>query len=358
MKIALLNLPLDNNFGGNLQRYALVKVLQDMGHEVEHINLRFNVQVKTIPLLKNAARQLFRMIKYRKKSPLFPAISIKMKYNRSIVYAKKFQNRYIPHTKVFQSKEELRAINGYDVYVVGSDQVWRKKIAKPHGISTYFFDFLKDTSAPRVAYGVSFGTDENELTQEERSFLGALYKNFRAVSVRESSGLTLLNEYGWTQPEACFVLDPTMLLDKEDYRGLIKNTNTRKSEGNMFCYILDKSEIKDKLINNIASEKNLKPFLLSIDKDRPVAIEQWLRSFDDADMVVTDSFHGLLFSIIFNKPYVLLKNEFRGNARFDSVLKMFSLTSDERERRDWETVNLIRENMKKASFLFLKENIC
>jgi len=357
MRIALLNLPFDSNFGGNLQRYALVKVLQDMGHEVEHINLRFNVQVKTIPLLKNAARQFVRMIAHRKKYPLFPAISKKKKYNRSIVYAIKFQNRYIHHTKVFQSKEGLRAINGYDIYVVGSDQVWRKKIAKTYGISTYFFDFLKDTSAPRIAYGVSFGTDENELTQEERSYLGVLYKKFRAVSVRESSGLTLLKEYGWTQPEACFVLDPTMLLDKEDYRRLIKNTNTRKSEGNMFCYILDKSEIKDKLVNNIASEKNLKPFFLSIDNCRTVAIEQWLQSFDDADMVVTDSFHGLLFSIIFNKPYILLRNEFRGNARFDSVLKMFNLTSDERKRQHWEAVNLIREKMKKNSLNFLKENI-
>ena len=70
----------------------------------------------------------------------------------------------------------------------------------------------------------------------------------------------------------------------------------------------------------------LKPFELGLTDDKPASIEQWLRSFADAEYVITDSYHGLVFSIIFNKPFHLIRNKFRGNARFESLLMMFSLS--------------------------------
>lgn len=267
-----------------------------------------------------------------------------------------FYDKYVPHTRIYRNKEDLKQVSGFDIFIVGSDQVWRKLIAKPHGIDTYFFDFLKDVNAKRIAYGVSLGTTENELSNEEIGKLGLLYKMFKAVSVREDSGLNLLKSYGWNHPTPEVVLDPTLLLDRQDYDLLIEKTETYRPDGSLFSYILDNTEEKVKLVNDISHDYSLKSFSLSLSNNN-TSIEQWLRYFKETKMVVTDSYHGLLFSIIYNKPYFLIMNEFRGNARFDSILGLFHLSENELQREDWTEVNYIRENMRKKSLMFLEHNL-
>ena len=357
MKIALLNLPVDNNYGGNLQRYALVKVIQGLGYDVEHINLRFNIVVKWKPLIITAIKRTIKSIIHQNRYEIFPTWNAYKRYKNRTALTDVFYDKYVPHTKVFRTKEDLSHIYGYDAYLVGSDQVWRKLIAKPHGINTYFFEFLKDTNAKRIAYGVSFGTAENELSNEEIYQLGILYKKFIAVSVREKSGLSLLRLYGWNHPEPQLVLDPTLLLDKLDYNSLIEKSRTYEPDGSLFSYILDYSEEKERIVNDIVHKYSLKSFFLSLSSDRNTSIEQWLRFFKDAKMVITDSYHGLLFSIIYNKPYFLIKNEFRGNARFDSILGLFHLSENELQREDWTEVNLIKEEMKRKSMTFLEQSL-
>ena len=134
--------------------------------------------------------------------------------------------------------------------------------------------------------------------------------------------------------EALHVLDPTMLLDKEDYIRLIEAAGTPKSKGTLLNYILDETSEKRALIERIAKEKGLVPFRVNSrveDRTAPIEeriqppVEKWLRGFYDAEFVVTDSFHACVFSILFGKPFVVVGNKERGIARFESLLKMFGL---------------------------------
>lgn len=358
MRIALLNLPVDNNYGGNLQRYALMKVLQEMGHEVTHLNLRFNynpapLYVQCYRILRRIASRVLK----RSRCEIIPEIRRQQTYKRICAVTDVFYNKYVKHTKPIYSKKALQKLQNYDVYMVGSDQVWRKSFAWCYDISTYFFDYLSiENDSLRIAYGVSLGTDIEEYNEKDLRILTPLFNKFKAVSVRERSALTLFKQYGWDVPTATLVLDPTLLLTKQNYIELIESTKTELSGGNLFCYILDMDEEKQTLIKKVEQEKGLTAFVTSLKKQS--SVEQWLRSFLDADYIITDSYHGLLFSTIFNKPFHLFYNPLRGNSRFDSVLQsLYSNTSI--ENPDWNIVNdnLLKWRQKSISYLYesLKE---
>ena len=118
---------------------------------------------------------------------------------------------------------------------------------------------------------------------------------------------------------------------------LVSNANTTPSNGDLFVYILDKDEKKTHIVNEVAKQINLTPFELlpkqflieanknEIEKCIYPPIEQWLRSFSDAKFIITDSFHGTIFSIIFEKPFIVIGNKKRGLSRFNSLLEMFRL---------------------------------
>lgn len=321
MKIALLNLPVDNNYGGHLQRYALMKVLQDMGHDVTHINLRVGYSLPWYKKPLSYTKRFVLRYLLGRNVKIFVERDLKRKDVEQCIATEPFYQRYIKHTKPITDIKKLKKLQGYDAYIVGSDQVWRKQMAKEY-LYSMFLDFVRGLKVKKIAYGVSLGVSENELSDKEIRQLSILYNKFNAVSVREDSALELFKYYGWNRPQAIQVLDPTMLLQMDDYVHLIKSGNTRQSPGNLFCYILDKTEEIDDIIYAKAKELGLNPFFLCIKDKELVSVEQWLRSFWDSEYVITDSYHGVVFSIIFNKPYLLIRNEVRGNARFDSILKL------------------------------------
>ena len=352
MKIALLNLPVDNNYGGHLQRYALMKVLQRMGHDVTHINLRFGFFLPWYKKPFSDAKRVILKYLLGKDIKINQECLLRQQYEERCAVTEPFYQRYIKHTEPITDLRKLKDLHGFDAFVVGSDQVWRKKIAGKY-LSTMFLDFLPaDATVKRIAYGVSLGVAENELNQEEVNRLSELYKRFDAVSVREDSALDLFIGYGWTNPQAIQVLDPTLLLTKDDYMQLIDNASTVPSKGNMFCYILDKTEEKSQLIKQKAEDLQLKPFELGLTDDKPASMEQWLRSFADSKYIVTDSYHGVVFSIIFNKPFSLVKNRFRGNARFDSL---YQLLQFQREKFDWISINNELITLRNVSSEILKK---
>lgn len=335
MKIALLNLPYDNNYGGNLQRYALMKVLQDMGHDVTHLNLRFHYYLPWYKMPYTFTKRIILKYIFGRDLKINQERYSQQEYETKCAVTEPFYQKYIKHTDPITELKQLKQYQNFDAYIVGSDQVWRKRIAKKY-LQSMFLDFLPcDTKVRRIAYGVSLGVAENELSKDEIKQLSDLYRLFNAVSVREDSALELFKTYGWNQPQAVQVLDPTMLLRKEDYLRLIELGNTVPSDGNLFCYILDKTDEKRAFISQKVEELHLNPFELGLDK--PTSIEQWLRSFVDAEYIITDSYHGLVFAIIFNKPFYLIKNEFRGNARFDSILR---LLSDNKSTNNYSVVSL------------------
>ena len=131
------------------------------------------------------------------------------------------------------------------------------------------------------------------------------------------------------------MLDPTLLLTADDYIKLFENGTTVPPDGNLLVYILDKNKNKESICDRLASERNLIPFWLDSpdedNKDLPferrtkMSVEQWLRSLYDAEFVLTDSFHGCVFSIIFHKPFVVIGNTERGLTRVISLLNLLDL---------------------------------
>ena len=353
MNIALLNLPFDANFGGNLQRYALITILKKEGHNIEHINLRNNYHLPWYKYPFSYTKRIIKKIFLNSKMPIRIEQYSKKKNLEKNKKAEAFYQKYIPHTKEITQKRDLYKLPLYDAYIVGSDQVWRKTMTKQFGISTFFFDFVKTPSTIKMAYAVSLGSDRNELTPKEIRHMKSLYKQFNSVSVRETSAIQLFEKYKWDFPQAIQVLDPTLLLTKDDYINLINTNKTEPCPGNLFCYILDFNKEKEKIIQKIASQQDLKPFIIQLDGN--TSIEQWLRSFQDAQYIITDSYHGLVFSIIFNKPFTLIQNEKRGNARFDSLLKILDIPTD--NNINWTEINANIQREREKALLFIKKSL-
>lgn len=383
MKIGILTLPLNINYGGILQVYALQTVLQRMGHDVKLIKSdrfpsyapkRFSLKRRCVVYPKRF------LCKYLlgKRIKVCPDLDIIKKYNfeaQNILPFIKDNFKYI-------SLESIRKFgkDSVECIVVGSDQVWRREYAQD-AIVDYFLKWLDDNNTiKRIAYAASFGSDNIEFTESELRECKDLVKKFEAITVREDSGVNLCRDY--LNIDAQHVLDPTMLLCKDDYISLVNKYKTRKSQGNLFYYILDKSDDKFTIINHVAAKKELMPFtqmpltdIRFFDDDFVFdkscvypALTAWLRSFMDAEFVITDSFHGSVFSIIFNKPFYVIGNKERGMGRFTSLLKLFNLESrmidvkdlcniDIDEEINWDNVNNVMKSYRSSSVSLLSKSL-
>lgn len=367
MKIGILTLPLHINYGGILQAYALQTVLERMGYEVHVIEkekqpLSINKYKKPFTYGKRIAKNLI-----GKKVPIF----YEQKFNREqpIIrqYTDLFIEKYI-HVIKYKEFSDIKE-SEYDAIVVGSDQIWRPKYFGINQIEQAYLKFAEKWNIKRIAYAASLGTDKWEYTTKQTSICGKLIKKFDTITVREYSGIELCKKHFGV--EAQHVLDPTMLLGKEDYIKLFEANNTPKSKGNLLCYFLDETNEKKELIKRIAEEKGLTPFSVkskSNNINSPIperiqpSVEQWIRGFYDAEFVVTDSFHACVFSILFNKNFIVYGNEKRGLTRFESFLSQFNLKylliTDISKYKStkpiiWEKVNKILDNKRKTSYYFL-----
>ncbi len=367
MKIGILTQSLQANYGGLLQNYALQQVLLRAGHEVETIDWT--------PSNKSLRYRLYR-IKCTILSFLFPKKYLKLRYQptdeeKKVIqqHTNHFISTYIHHTKTIMFKDGFSRqakVGKYDAYVVGSDQVWRPRYNA--FLTSMFLDFAKEEKPKRIAYAASFGTDQWEFTQKMTSICAPLAQKFDFVSIREDSGVKLCKEH--LGVDAVHVLDPTLLLTKEDYIHLIEAEKEPKAKGTLFNYILDPDTVKSAFINRVAKERGLKSFQVlpkcqaetrtkdnvknHIDDCVFPGVTTWLRAFMDAEMTIVDSFHGMVFSIIFNKPFWAIGNVSRGMSRFTSLLKMFHLEDrlldadhlddvDFSKPIDWTKVNGILE---------------
>lgn len=373
MKIGILTQPLQSNYGGLIQNYALQQVLLRAGYKVETID--WSPSYKSL-------RHVLARIKWSILSFLFPKKYPKLRYQpteeeRKVIqqHTNHFISTYINHTEKVSSKEEFitKAKEGnYDAYVVGSDQCWRPRYNS--FLSSMFLDFAKGEKAKRIAYAASFGTDQWEFTQEMTSICAPLAKKFDFVSVREDSGVMLCKDH--LGVDAVHVLDPTMLLTKEDYIHLIEAEKEPQLRGTLFNYILDPDAAKSAFINKVAKEKGLTTFQVLPKCQEETRTKEdvknrikdcvfpgvtaWLRAFMDAEITIVDSFHGMVFSIIFNKPFWVIGNAERGMSRFTSLLKLFNLEDrlldvnelnkvDFKRPINWERVNTILEQKRSVS---------
>ena len=293
------------------------------------------------------------------------------------VFAKSHYKNFAPSLAV----DEMKILNNYcDTFMLGCDQVWNFFIAKSYGLN-YYLDFA-NPDKKRISYASSFGHEVSFTPLEKVAAVTRELNKFDAISVREKSGVSVLkNEFGMKGTQ---VLDPVFLLDEYDYNGLIEESNLDISEKYMLAYILNPTdEIRESLLE-ISKKKNLK--LINILDGNPtkfprfkkalnlpntvedITTQDWLYYIKNAQCVVTDSCHGASFAAIFGTPFVIINNENRGAARFDSLSEMLDIREryfinpkdignhlDLLEGYDRDRHNKIIDMEKKRSMAWLKE---
>ena len=383
MNILVVNFDKNFNYGGVLQGWALQHVLESMGHTVVKAE---------VPLASKYPKQKFRLL-------LNIAKRIRRKYligDKSIDVFREFREndiQYIPHKKIIHfmkshinnvTVKSLNELNGsdYDAVIVGSDQVWRKKYMRNHlflsnkSVSdNTFLAFTDNWHCKRIAYAASIGVDYWEYTDTETEVIRPLIQKFNAISVREDCAIKLLHENLDPTLNIEHVLDPTLLIDKKEYQKLLHKNSEQSHNGEILIYILDQTKEKDDIIECIKNKVKLNSFCANNPKYLQLhlkpeeriqnSITSWLRCFNDASLVITDSYHGCVFSIIFEKPFYVILNEVRGTARIMSLLKIFNLTERIIHSKEdiitlnndinWENVREIKKQWQVKSLDFLQK---
>lgn len=364
--IGLLSLPMTWNYGGILQQYALQEVLGQLGHTT-HILCRRQT--------RNAALEAVVALKWA----VIPALGQFLPVDRyPLLAVESFKRKHLknPSPPCFSGEALLKYVdrNGIDALVVGSDQVWNKGTVPD--LFNYYLDFCEQRpDLIRLAYAPSFSKPEWDYTPEESTRCGALLKKFDAVSTREHIGVQHCREHFGV--EAQLVPDPTLLLDASHYARIFENEPRHQGGGQkyVYSYLLDTAPEKVDAVRSVSQQLNAKVIHFAKDPstDQPGAassqtdhsVENWLGKMADAEFVVTDSFHGTVFALLFNKPFICFPNVQRGFERFTTldielgIGQRFALAG--REARDilkmdmdWEAINGRRNQWASAGRSFLE----
>lgn len=324
MKVGIITMPLCANYGGTLQNWALQQVLIKMGHEP--ITLRFPVMYQGMSSahywLKVFPMQFARFVAHKLLGGKYEMPLTIGSWKKSVSGMESFVDKHINVTEYLPNltMDDVKRY-GIEALLVGSDQIWRPVMYD--AIKYYFLGFAKDFDILRVAYAPSVALDYWPYNEETTAQLRGLVKKFAAVSVREESSVKLVKDN--LGVDAQWVLDPTLLLSKDEYLDVCRE-EPQSDEHFVFAYILDMSDEKRKMAEQKAKRLNCGVKYLTADKvQKGDTIERWLGSFRDSAFVITDSYHGLVFSLIFQKQFYCFYNDYRGNARMNSLRKLLGL---------------------------------
>lgn len=336
MKIGILTLPLCSNYGGILQCYALQTVLQQMGHQVVVLNRTSAFSFITVFLrIGSVMKCLIRRFIFGKKNiRIANPFSVSYGVNYPVYDVSELQsfihariNRTFPIVTSGKLRSEVQHLH-LDALIVGSDQVWRECYSPC--ITDYFLGFKPDVASMRkIAYAASFGTNDAYISEKYLEKCVSLAHQFQFISVRESFGIDILkNIFGLTATQ---VLDPTMLLEVDSYLSLMKSKDAEMFQSKTLTYVLDWDTEKKEIINYIVHElhqprMDFMPITGGTEKLLMLpSVSRWLSAFKYASFIITDSFHGCVFSILFKKNFVAILNKERGADRFFSLLSSFGL---------------------------------
>lgn len=370
MKVGVLTLPLWNNYGGILQAYALTLTLNRLGHDVIFLDVKRNKLKKSHAFIQNLRRWLKNKV-LSKAGPYYPnqtELEFISSKTRNFV-EKKIQ----PSSGWMQLSELPEFSRGLDAIIVGSDQVWRPEYCP--SIEFYFLGFAPK-NIRKISYAASLGTEYWRFSDQNTLIAKNLLQKFNTVSVREKSAVDLIRDNMEVSAVQC--CDPTLLLDTTDYLNIADISNMPSGGAGLFCYILDPEESRMQGLENIGASLGYpifynmpKTFNKYFAKDPESyvfpKVESWIECFQKSDFVVTDSFHGCVFSIIFNKPFIAIANIDRGYTRFESLLEIYNLKdrlfksiSDIdpnilKKEIKWDSVNITKAQQKQYGIDFLKK---
>ena len=311
-KVAVLTLNGNNNFGNRLQNYALVHFLEKIGTDPVSIWLYPSNKLilkKYLKTILGIFIKKYRVDKRRKKISNF-----NKKYIKTL---------YIVKNKLYKID------NNYDFFVVGSDQVWNPDVA----INRHYY-FLPFTNAnKKIAYAASLGKEK--ISKEYELVLKKYLSidEFKNISVREAAGAKILKKV-LKRNDIEVLIDPTMLLTKEEWQKIEKKPDNYNGEKYILNYFLGKlNDNKNNEIRRIAEEKGYKVINI-LDKDDPYynsGVEEFLYLENHASLICTDSFHSCVFAFLFSNPFIVFDRDEVGmndmGSRIDNLLSTFKLES-------------------------------
>lgn len=365
LKVGTLTFHMAHNYGAMLQAYALPTVLKKLGYDCEVIDYRFehidswsrierwdDLTAKH-GLIGGGLRFLKRVLNgyYFKKD-----MHTKFDY---------FERKIIPCSKnVYRDKSSLNNMP-YDVILFGSDQIWNSRIT--NGIAEEYigaFSCLPKTK--KVAYAASCGS--SDFQKESRDFYNECLRDFSAISVREEEFKNTLSERGLEEVE--LVLDPTLLLTEKDWQRLLLDKENKYPRKYLLLYAFEEDEKLYDVVRDYAKNKDLEIIAIAYTQkesmyDMTVLTDcgplEFLELFANAEHVITTSFHGTVFAIIFHKSFHCIPHP-KYRERTDSLLNVLGLMRHNvnvlRELEffdvEWDNVDCILETQRKKSFEFLK----
>ena len=359
MKIGIITILKCNNFGAELQAFATQKKLELLGYDAEIIDYlyfkhpKFKFTKRCRPFVHFSLKtKILEFVKYRIISPILynviPYFSATLRKRNN-----KFDSFHLNNTKMsttFSSIDELYSEKfNYDGYLVGSDQVWNPGTGVT--IEPYFLTFAQNNK-PKIAYASSFGVTSipSQYLPNYQKLLG----NLDRISVREDAGAKIVKDI--TGRKAEVVLDPTLLLNKEEWNRFGSGTNP-SPQGYVLIYEVHPSVQIQNLAFKYAKEHNLPIYRIGvrgllnwgnkgITNLCSIGPDDFISLFNNATIIFTNSFHGTAFSVNFAKQfYTVLSKQGKKNSRMTSLLNILNLSSriiydsDEINNIKWKKVN-------------------
>lgn len=372
----------ESNYGTVLQNYAVQTILKKNGYEPTNIRFssnstlsfkeKINASVKQYGILATIGGVLKRK---------FLAFSYKRNQKNDAQRSfKSFIDQYISNSEeVLKSSEQMKSLlPEKSLYVVGSDQIWNVDdmlcFYAEREIPYVFLENVPDASK-KISFAASLGTTTSSSPYKEK--IGTLLKRFDLITVREKNGIEICKSFGVEKVFHHF--DPTLMLDRFDYRNLIHNESKLQKGKYILLYLLNDATsfslssfykwAKNLGLQVVYVNGNTDRFKLNFYKKSYPSIPEWLELIDNAKFVFTNSFHGTVFSIIFNKQFLYInQKKYKGNnnPRLESLLNSLSITdrfydgdfAKVCKEIDYKSINDYLESYRKTSQVveFLKKN--
>ncbi len=320
------------NYGEQLQNYALQEYLRELGHEAFLIRYDYDNDRIRRPLHK----KIEMLINPRKMAGYIEVVKNGRKLMKEgVIHPRgfeEFRQKNLSFSRVYSSIGDLRNDPPEaDMYLTGSDQVWNSfgsgLSEMRNRLSAFFLDF-GDDEVIRVSYAASWG--RNEVSEEEADFIRPLLKRFAAISVRERSGIDICRNLG--RDDSGQAVDPVMLFGPEKYRGLYLSNGVKPSNERyvLFYYMNHDGAYDRQTVFDWADSMGLKVKYVTDDwhDDFPrlfPSVYEWLNLLDNAEYVVTNSYHCSLLSILFRKRFGVIRRfgiHTGMNTRLDSLFEL------------------------------------
>lgn len=366
-KVGIITLHRVVNYGSVLQTYALQNKMEKLGYKptiIDYYPERLHIK-GMLKRIKNKGSKYEKSIILRNIARIVIFPSYLIRFNMF----EKFLKKYIKMSEktYYEEKDFENNKFDFDIYCTGSDQVWNsgwnEKIDKP-----LFLSFAPENKR-KIAYAASFG--KKELEDNEKDVTRAFLKRYDAISLREKSGVEIVNDLGIEN--SVNVVDPTLLLCGNEWRSL--SSNKYNDEDYILVYNLNRNSKIDRYADNLSKKTGLKIKFLSYQlhefyKKGKIycnpKVEDFLALIDSAKYVITDSFHATAFSINFNTQFVIVYPG-KFSTRLQSLLEINHLENRVAKNEedvgiidniiDFNQVNDIMNNERKKSYDWLKKSM-